>query len=538
MAKTITTYPRRKKSVLQDINIQDFDLHWDTNPKSFAKNANKYEPAEPYGETQVYYDQGVFTDINELNRNRASLEDYRKNANFDRTLTKHRIVASPVKLYMSSYGRKFEKPSRITVTTTCAPNAMRRSMQDKQEFYQDNDLKHYQQFMKLQYQRILWAQVEQKTEVLIMPPFGLGVYLQTLSDTQKAKAIQLNYRALKEALNEQDDWGNLKEIICAMPDAGGKNNYHQVAKGELQYYSGSCPVTLAKVDMLECAAKCAEYYDVNLLNAGADNSIGGSYADTHQDRMPPAEETLTQASDLFYQQSNQKSAKFEAFPSHLNYTRQAVATSAAAPIHSTIPVDTKVLSKLFTNWTQVANDPAWIREPKGRHVNYQLSFNTSQAAQKLCSQLQANCNITAKPFKDKNYHVVEITTADFLKLRKTIVATIVKNELDLLSNVMVNELGNGNLELSFRQQEHTQRFLAKYEKNKNSSRVGKLSKGGRDYYTVAITPEKFAEIEQRGAAGGLTNNHHRMFNSNNPRQPLLNTTNQDDDKMAYCCNIL
>lgn len=328
----------KQSSVLNNIEFKrPFDLAM-VDGGQFHKIAKqvrrKIDAQKSIENVYVDYDNSIFKDKQLLKKTlRTSKtvkeEDSDEEVRQWRYLTKHRIVTSHITGYMITNPPQAVDPYRFLVTTTCAPNAMGTNSKDKRFFFDDDpSLQRYKNMMKLTYLRCLNVQIQNNTQVLLIPPIGLGVYLATLNETQKSKAIEANYEALRECIDEIADKGTLQEIICVMPNFNKKNDYYTTASQKLLKKSNSMPITIARVDFLETAQKLTvNGYKVGLLNAGSDRTIAGGYEkyieayknDHKEYTLPPAEETLSLATDLDLQAINKIRGvfHFQKFPENL-----------------------------------------------------------------------------------------------------------------------------------------------------------------------------------------------------------------------------
>jgi hypothetical protein len=310
----------KKKSILEGLSLEDFNLN-EADSKLFAGNAEElrreFESSAPLNrKVLIHYDPTVFLDEAFLpktlqTKETVDQEDRRGlSAQTWRHLTKHRLVTSEVTGRMIARGERTQ-PFPIIITTACAPNAMGSSSEDLEYYFSDKDpdLHRYKQMMLLTYKRILHAQITNGTQFLIIPPIGLGLYLQKLSPDQQAKAIETNYHALREAIESIGQQNKLQEIICVAPN-NDKNQNRYLPKAHRVFLNCHPPIptTFVPADALETAQKLTAIgrYQVGIVNAGSDRTIGGKYAKIDSTRLPPMEETLSQATDLVYVQAQDK----------------------------------------------------------------------------------------------------------------------------------------------------------------------------------------------------------------------------------------
>jgi hypothetical protein len=440
-------------SILKDLPLEDFDLK-KANSALFAKNAKKLRNQFKTTLTSkeavlIHYDPTLSEALlpNTLRTKEVVDKDSDPSAKAWRHFTKHRLVTSKVTGYMITRGER-TAPFPIIITTACAPNAMGSSPKDLEHYFSDQDpgLSNYKQMMLLTYKRILYAQITYGTQVLIIPPIGLGLYLSQLSELQQAKAIEINYHALREAIESIGQWGKLQEIICVAPNNNNQNKYLPKAHTAFLNCYPPIPTTFVPADALETAQKLtANGYQVGIVNAGSDRTIGGAYTTIKPSRLPPMEETLSQATDLVYIQAQDKSNsnyQYIIFPGELCCSGPS---SSAKPWYeqpsgckkNQEDFKPKELGIAIKQWLEqknsiVQSDTIIITRVKH---NFKIFFQTSEQAQLFANKLQNDVQIGSlrKPGqakcvqKELGYFLVYLTSKDMKQLTEFIRSRVNQN---------------------------------------------------------------------------------------------------------------
>lgn len=248
--------------------------------------------------------------------NRSDTNGHRP-ANTWRHNSKHRTVTSQVTCYANGYGEDLEKPIQLTITSCCAPNFMGSSPRDEREFTDGNGRlrnngQPYQDFLKTLFKRVLSDQDKAKSQVVILPEIGGGIYLDQLSDEGKAEASRCYNQALREALNESK-FEHIQEIVRPLPDTNGNDpNQRSLAFDRASHafadFKGNPRVTIANTDALEAAIIAKESgREVGIINPGSDRTIGGAFEERGTGRNShhtTLEEVLANVTDLAFVQAS------------------------------------------------------------------------------------------------------------------------------------------------------------------------------------------------------------------------------------------
>ena len=220
----------------------------------------------------------------------------------NRRLSRYRLVYGPVDFYL---GSQLERPTEIPVITACAPNLLGSSRVDLDEFSIGGEcnrrlkVKEYGTECNKLAEFIVGTAKQQEHTRLIMPAFGVGIYISKLDKASKKIAREKMYSAFAEAALKhqiQIDW-----IVWA-----GDPNSAQTAK-TLARYSAKNPSMQPVIheDMMLYAQEFATGQEkIVVLNPGSDRTIGGAYTTKHPRTL---EEQMAQQSDLvlLHSQSNQ-----------------------------------------------------------------------------------------------------------------------------------------------------------------------------------------------------------------------------------------
>lgn len=114
-----------------------------------------------------------------------------------RHYSKHKLVYGPVDFY-----RHGKKPVTFNLITACAPNLMGSSPEDERQFLnRDGTLNqgNYLNACEVLADFIVQATSRQGNTKLIMPAFGVGVYINKVPANQKPQAVQMMYQAFSRA---------------------------------------------------------------------------------------------------------------------------------------------------------------------------------------------------------------------------------------------------------------------------------------------------------------------------------------------------
>lgn len=221
-----------------------------------------------------------------------------------RPLSRKRVIIGPVNFYFDD-GEK-----QVNVITACAPNLMGTSEKDQSDFSKgshtqwsnhsrkdapcERHLKvdDYTDECNKLAQFILSSAKAEGIELLIMPAFGVGVYINTLSESSKEKAKKAMYRAFATAAEDLEI--SVQWIVWdGLADAGAECDFYN------DLSSGRDYIMSITGDIFELAK--ADYQcNFAILNAGSDRTIGGLYTKKGATTM---EEQIAQRSDLLFLQS-------------------------------------------------------------------------------------------------------------------------------------------------------------------------------------------------------------------------------------------
>lgn len=309
----------------------DFDLGT-VNTHKFAKNAKnilKKNHTPPYSEikSEVFYDPDYLNLIEipytlytrAARKNLKQLDELVRKIGKD---TKHRLIfteqvtGDQITNGDSIFDNSIQ-PYLFALTTTCAPNGMGSSPEDEATYFSVDELANglplYKEMMKLTYQRILYIQIIKGLDVVVIPPIGLGLYLNVLhTRDQKDIAVTASYQALRAAIESFNgqDINKLKQVICVMPNKNKQNPYYLIANQIFASIENKnplvLPVELVQADFLEVAQKFSEIknvkgeqkYKIGLVNPGTHAGVGGAYLTVHNDKLSAGEETIGQASNF------------------------------------------------------------------------------------------------------------------------------------------------------------------------------------------------------------------------------------------------
>jgi hypothetical protein len=218
----------------------------------------------------------------------------------NRRLSRYRLIYGPVDFYLNS---QFDKPTIIPLITACAPNLMGTSQADLDEFTDGNEQKN--RTLKIEeYQKecnkiadfIVSEAKNAGYERLIMPEFGVGVYIKTLSAESQKTAKKLMYQAFATAAKTHEiqiDW-----IIWS------QQSYTEAKKELLKSYSeNNTYIKPVIADDILSHAQNMQEQGINCitLNAGSDRTVCGKYTTKHPTTI---EEQIAQQSDLAFLHTN------------------------------------------------------------------------------------------------------------------------------------------------------------------------------------------------------------------------------------------
>ncbi len=204
-----------------------------------------------------------------------------------RAFTKHRLVYGPIDFYLPG-----KNTVSFNVISACGPNLMGTSPADERTYLDNGNLN------TLAYTRtcialadfIVGTAKNQGNTKLIMPAFGMGVYIKNVPIAQRPEAVRIMYQAFAYAaftFQLSVDW-----VVWSQE----KNSYLQKTYlDQLKGYN-SFINNVPHADMLAYAADLVgQGIPCAVLNAGSDRTIGGKFIAQNPTTV---EEQLAQKSDL------------------------------------------------------------------------------------------------------------------------------------------------------------------------------------------------------------------------------------------------
>lgn len=316
-----------------------------------------------------------------------------------RELSRYRLVYGPVDFYLGG------SPSEIHVITACAPN-LSTSAPDLAKFYPNLKFQAalYEKECKKLADFIVGAAKNGGHDKLIMPTFGLGVYLNTLDGDSKLQAKKAMYAAFAAAAEEKGiviDWviwagTNREEYSAAMQTQATlkKDGFKNINP-------------IVHKDMIEYTQECKyDKQNVVMLNPGSDRTIGGQY---HVPNKKTLEEQIAQTSDLLFLHSSFNQPMVEQFQKDIKQRRsQNIAPVTNSPnVEPVLPateIDLNALKNSMTNKIAGINSLSITILPKGtknRTDNYKFSFSNTGEAQAFLDFLTNPSTDNEKRIKSK-----------------------------------------------------------------------------------------------------------------------------------------
>ena len=263
----------------------------------------------------------------------APSKDIIKESN--RRLSRNRLVIGPVNFYL---GLQQEESIAIPVITACAPNLMGTSTSDINEFTVDNEkgarsLKDdvYEMECNKIARLILGAANQHNQKRLIMPAFGVGVYINVLDEESKQRAREIMFKAFATAavnFKITVDW-----VVWGQdqPPKAPKKQAHWLTPTERAdwYKTRSAPNSHMNVtvqdDLLTYAQQLIKSGEqVTILNPGSDRTIGGMYTTFNPHTF---EEQIAQQSDLLLLHTVFNQPLVNKFYQNFNQRKQLLAKS-------------------------------------------------------------------------------------------------------------------------------------------------------------------------------------------------------------------
>ncbi|MBA2656069.1 MAG: hypothetical protein H0U70_03695 [Tatlockia sp.] len=336
-----------------------------------------------------------------------------------RYLSSYRLISGPVDFYIDSH------PTEIHLITTCAPNLAGSSPVDLNNFSTGGDKNrqikidvYRAECIKLADFIVNTVQESGKTR-LIMPAFGVGVYIDKLDNSSKALAREAMYKAFATAA--------LKHKIVIDWVVWGKDKFALETQQKLQSYAPDNQFIrpIIHEDILVYAHKeCIEKGELVLLNPGSDRTIGGQY---HRKDKQTLEEQIAQQSDLIFLHSEFNKPLVEKFKIEISERRKKK-NQALNPQHV---VSTDIAksreSQDFKNLAQQI-----MRQIKSKelphitlheNLNYKISFKNIESA-KHFSQYLFDIDIKGKNGRPKtvqtdgHYQTIYLTNRQINTLSK------------------------------------------------------------------------------------------------------------------------
>lgn len=211
-----------------------------------------------------------------------------------RSYSCYRIVHGPIPFYLDN---QFEEATVIPVLSTCAPNLMGSSPKDLKAYSEGFGTKeralrkgpYKEQCQKLA-DFIVRTAKDQGYNCLVMPPFGVGVYIKTLAKPSKKEATKIMFEAFAAAAERHElsiDW-------TIWDKSDNPERTKQILKNYARDNGFINPVITN--DIITYTAHCrAKGCNAVMLNPGSDRTIGGHYTARNPKTL---EEQMAQQSDL------------------------------------------------------------------------------------------------------------------------------------------------------------------------------------------------------------------------------------------------
>lgn len=345
----------------------------------------------------------------------------------NRHLARHRLVYGPVNFYLNF---QFEKPTKMPVISACAPNFSGSSIKDFEAFTTGNPTTKNLTLQEAPYTKacedlatfIIKTAKENGHDKLIMPAFGVGVYVLHLNDESKKKATEIMYRAFAkaaEAFKLKIDW------IIWENDPNGA----QIQKQLLEYSKAITPVMGDLMKHSEAMLQKGE--NIALLNPGSDRTVGGIYTKYQPTTL---EEQIAQQSDLVLMHSDVNTVMVDKFKKEFNLRLQPPIISK--DLEKPEKPEGKQENTLLEDITSVAsiiqktlntNTSPKIQSVLSRpdnHLSYRVSFDNGNEAEKFVSTLFDNNIKSVKNGGKKDIQIksnvfnVYLTATDFNHILK------------------------------------------------------------------------------------------------------------------------
>ncbi|CEG55567.1 hypothetical protein [Legionella fallonii] len=329
-------------------------------------------------------------------------------ANGYRHLTRQRLVYGPVDFYL---GGQLDSPTEIPVITTCAINLMGTSPYDSARFNPNGifNATEYQKECNKLADFIVSAAKQHGHQRLVMPAFGVGLYIKTIDSTSQIKARDLMYRAFAMAAQKhqlQVDW-----IVWAKDT---KNDPVRVQQ-DLSVLSNPYISPIIHADFLQYGQELlAKNVDAVLLNAGSDRTVGGHYtANKGSMERLPVEEQMTQQSDLAVLHTEYNSVMADNFRKQVVARRQSIAQPKPPVVHISAPYtplaganDNALAIKNYLG----VNEHPWVLS---NGTDYKISFKGGASAQALVNKGQG---LNLRVIQEGSYSAVYLSASLYQNL--------------------------------------------------------------------------------------------------------------------------
>jgi hypothetical protein len=325
-----------------------------------------------------------------------------------REYTKFRVIVSEVPMINQD-----GTVTKMKVITTCAPNLMGTSAMDMKLVDKSTGKVNQEAYKKTCDEiagLIAYAAKENGIHPLKISEFGLGVYIQKLSESEKNVARSIMYKAFAEAATKyevQIDWLIWSKNRDVDSSVKNLNDTHFKNYTFIHAESG---------DLIADVQKWKDK-DTNVaeLNNGSDRTIGG-----HLTMINPTttEEQLGQASLLVFVQTN----THDYFLNNVNY----IQLNTNNKMHSQTSLNTLPPIHIHTN-ASIMNHPQTkvnlndyrIANRKKQDNKIEFSYKTKEQEQALATLLK-NHEIQVETFNFNGFERVVFDEKDGMKVKQLI----------------------------------------------------------------------------------------------------------------------
>lgn len=365
----------------------------------------------------------------------------------------------------------------LSVMSICAINLSGTSPRDLQDFtvgenqagYELNTVKYEQECNKLA-EFIVSTAKKQNNQKLIMPAFGVGVYISKLTSDSKKKATAIMYKAFATAAEKHQlavDW-----IVYADSDDEKVNEQARQTVATLDGYAKNKFMSaVIHHDLIDYSLNESYVKECVMLNPGSDRTIGGRYTHPNPKTL---EEQIAQRSNLMEVQSStfNKSldAKLEKELKARSNTEAVISTSMTRPINK----------EFFNDLGWGINKTFGVSKPMIFALNndFNISFKTPVDANLFLKSLAGHYNLQYPSVKrDANgYFLVKLNKMelDFLakisleslvaiEPAKTQMPSLGERSIEQIKQVLLSEsqitaVNNGAFFIYFNDQKHAEQF--------------------------------------------------------------------------------